>query len=87
MALFSLVSEVTVMNKEEVIVEAARRYFESVATSGPVEATIDDPGLEVGDGRESWLVRLRGAAGSLIVAVEIDGEGRCEARHHVRYAA
>ena len=72
---------------DERVLTAARRYAEERFPVEGVDAAIEDAGLALGPGRESWLVRVQWGATLLVVAVEVDEGGRCEAIHHVRLAA
>ena len=75
------------MNTEEMVVEAARKYARALLDVESTGAAIEDAGMGIGQDRQSWLVRMNGSRTSVIVAVEVERDGRCEARHHVRLAA
>ena len=67
---------------------AAREHDRAYFSASPLaSAEVAGPVIALGEGYESWLVKVKGASGALMVAVIVGPDGQTEVPHHVRLAA
>ena len=76
------------MTRVDDALAAAQEYGRKHLCSGQLaSAEIAGEAIDVGGGRESWLVKIRGQRRSWVVAVLVNPDGTAEVTHHTRMAA